>query len=397
MARTILHLDLDAFFCAVEMQRDPALIGLAFAVGARPDRRGVVASCSYPARRYGVRSAMPMSRALQLCPQLVIVSHHFADYHAMSKQVMQRLHDLSPLVEQLSIDEAFLDVTGIRTAPHELAASLQARINRELDVPCSLGVATNKLVAKIANNMGKAGARGDSPPNAIKVVPPGEEAAFLAPLPVAELFGVGPRTAERLARLRVKTIGDLARIPEGQLVQMFGKFGHELAQRSRGIDDRPVEPESVRKSLGRETTFVRDVRDGNALKHTLRRQSDHVAWQLRRHSLRGTTVRLKLRWADFTTLTRQLTLDHATDDEDQLYESAVALFEQTWIPGKAVRLIGVTVAGFDHAADQLSLFERPRDARHEKLHRALDDIRERFGEDSIKRGSIIGDERDVDA
>jgi nucleotidyltransferase/DNA polymerase involved in DNA repair len=211
--RKILHLDLDAFFCAVEEQRDPTLRGKAFAVGGRPDARGVVASCSYPARKFGVRSAMPMIQAKRLCPELIIVSWNHGDYRAVSKKVMALLHDLTPLVEPLSIDEAFLDVSDIPGDPEAIARRVQSGIRADLDLPSSLGVATNKLVAKIANNIGKSSAKTESYPNAITVVAPGQEAAFLAPLPTRELWGVGPKTAERLTRLGLKTIGDIAQYP----------------------------------------------------------------------------------------------------------------------------------------------------------------------------------------
>ncbi|MBI4771414.1 MAG: DNA polymerase IV, partial [Chloroflexi bacterium] len=206
MPRKILHLDLDAFFCAVEEQRDPALRGQAFAVGGRPEARGVVASCSYAARRFGVRSAMPMARAVKLCSGLIIVPSRHKVYSDVSRQVMERLYDLTPLVEQISIDEAFLDVSDLPESGEALARRLQATMRDELRLPCSLGVATNKLVAKIASDVGKAAARTGAPPNAILVVPPGEEAAFLAPLPAAALWGVGPKTATRLAGLGIHTI-----------------------------------------------------------------------------------------------------------------------------------------------------------------------------------------------
>src|SRR5690606_6228694 len=259
MHRTILHLDLDAFFCAVEEQRNPALRGKPFAVGGRPDSRGVVSSCSYPARRFGIHSAMPMARAIRLCPDLIIIEPHFGEYRRASREVMARLGALTPLVEQISIDDAFLAVTGLPGTPPAIAQGLQATIRDELGLPCSFGVATNKLVAKIANNVGKASAKGDGPPNAIHVVPPGEEAAFLAPLPIEELWGVGPKTAARLRQLGVQTIGDLARWPERELARMFGKHGADLARRARGIDERPVETEHETKSVSKEITFARDV------------------------------------------------------------------------------------------------------------------------------------------
>ena len=268
--RKIIHLDLDAFFCAVEELRDPALRGKAFAVGGRPESRGVVASCSYPARRFGVHSAMAMGQALRLCPDLIIVPTHHGEYSAVSRQVMARLHAVTPLVEQISIDEAFLDVTERAEPPDELAQQLQVTIRRELGLPCSMGVATNKLVAKIANNVGKAAAHGEGPPNAIRVVPPGEEAIFLAPLPCDALWGVGPKTAERLAALGMHTIGAIAAWPADDLARRFGKNGAELARHALGLDDRPIVTQHERKSASQETTFDRDVSDGDALRRTLR-------------------------------------------------------------------------------------------------------------------------------
>lgn len=393
MPRKILHLDLDAFFCAVEEQHDPSLRGKPFAVGGRPDQRGVVASCSYAARRFGIHSAMPMARAVRLCPELIVVSSHFRAYRAASREVMARLHALTPLVEQLSIDEAFLDVSDLSEASEVLARRLQATIRTELGLPCSLGVATNKLVAKIANNIGKAQARTEGPPNAIKVVAPGQEAAFLAPLPVDELWGVGPKTAERLAQLGLRTIGDIARRSETDLARRFGKHGHDLARRARGLDDRPVEIEHEAKSISQETTFAKDISDGELLRRVLRQQSESVGRRLRKSNLSGTTVKIKLRWADFTTLTRQLTLDHPTNLDREIVEAAHQLFEQTWPPGKRVRLVGVGVSGFETPAYQLSLWD-PAPETDQSLQSTLDDLRERFGDEAIRRGSELMDEEE---
>lgn len=388
VTRTILHLDLDAFYCAVEEQRDPALRSVPFAVGGRPEERGVVASCSYAARRYGVRSAMPMSRAARLCPDLVIVPPRFPAYHEASERVMVKLHALTPLVEQLSIDEAFLDVTGIPDAGEGLARRLQGDINNQLGLSCSLGVASNKLVAKIANNIGKAAARGDAPPNAVTVVPPGEEAAFLAPLAVEELWGVGPKTAEVLHSMGIRTIGNLAQQPVAALAARFGKHGEDMAARSRGLDDRRVETEHETKSISKETTFARDVRDGDVLRRALRQLSEGVGRQLRKSELRGATVKLKLRWADFTTLTRQTTLPFPTDDDAEIYATAAALFEATW-HGQAVRLIGVGVSGFEAEGRQMSLWESATLDPQRRLQAALDTLRDRFGDDAIRRVSDL--------
>ena len=391
MARKILHLDLDAFFCAVEEQRDPSLRGKPFAVGGRPDARGVVASCSYPARQFGIHAAMPMARAVRLCPQLIIVPGRHGVYGDVSRRVMTALADLTPLVEQVSIDEAFLDVTGRQEPAEALARGLQATIREELGLPCSLGVATNKLVAKIANTVGKARARGAGPPNAITVVPPGEEAAFLAPLPVEELWGVGPKTAERLAALGIHPTGERAAWPAADLARRFGKHGADLARRARGLDERPLETEHEAKSISKETTFATDVSDGRALRETLLALSTGVGRRLRRAGLSGPTVKLKLRWADFTTLTRQTTLDHPTDQDGEIYETALALFEAAWTRGRPVRLLGVGVTGLEEAAVQLSLWETGS-AEERRLLEALDALRDRFGEGVVKRASQLKDD-----
>ena len=388
MIRKILHLDLDAFFCAVEEQRDPSLVGQPFAVGGRPDQRGVVASCSYPARTFGIHSAMPMARAVRLCPQLIVVPSRHQAYSTVSQQVMAQLHSMTPLVEQLSIDEAFLDVTDLPDPAEQLARQLQATILDKLALPNSLGVATNKLVAKIANNVGKASALKGRTPNAITVVSAGREAAFLAPLPVSELWGVGPKTAESLVRLGLHTIGDIARQPEKDLVRRFGKHGLDLARRAKGIDDRPVETEHEAKSISQETTFAQDVTDREKLRITLRRQSEQVGRRMRKAELFGSTVRLKIRWADFTTLTRQVTLTQPTQLDNEIYEHVLHLFDTVWPDGKRVRLIGVGVSNFDAPARQLELWGNNNEA-DQRLQDTLDTLRDRFGNQAIRRGNQL--------
>jgi DNA polymerase-4 len=388
MPRKILHLDLDAFFCAVEEQRNPDLRGQPFAVGGQPDERGVVASCSYAARRLGVRSAMPMTRAVKLCPNLIIVASDHNAYQAVSRQVMAILHDLTPLVEQISIDEAFLDVTDLPEPAAFLARRLQQTIQDRLKLPCSLGVASNKLVAKIANNVGKDSVRTGGAPNAITVVPPGQEAAFLAPLPVKELWGVGPKTAAQLAEIGLHTIGDIARWSEPDLGRRFGKLGHDLAQRAKGIDDRPVETEHEAKSISQEITFVRDINEERLLRETLRKLSEQVGHRLRQEALSGATIKLKIRWSDFTTLTRQLTLNQPTNLDKEIHAAIIQLFENVWPPGKRVRLLGVGVSNFEQPARQLGLWEANLEPDH-RLQTTLDTIRERFGSQAVRRGSQI--------
>lgn len=389
MPRTILHIDLDAFFCAVEETRNPELRGRAFAVGGKPDERGVVASCSYAARRMGVRSAMPMSKALRLSPGLIIVSSRHSLYRDISRQVMGLLHDLTALVEQISIDEAFLDISNIIEEPEKLARNLQARIRDELQLPCSIGIASNKLVAKIATEVGKSlslrntQTRGEiAPPNALTIVPAGEEAAFLSPLPADILWGVGPKTFARLADLGIHTIGDIAKWPESELIRMFGENGRDLARHAKGIDDRPITTERETKSISQEITFSRDVRDDQVLQKTVQEMSAEVGAQLRSNNLAGKTIKLKLRWPDFTTLTRQTTFNHPTDQEDDIAKAALDLLKSVRKPNQAVRLIGVGVSGLSQPFRQLGLWDT-QDERSQKLQQAVDELREKFGKKII--------------
>lgn len=385
MPRTILHLDLDAFFCAVEELHDPSLHGKAFAVGGRPEGRGVVASCSYAARQFGVRSAMPMSRALRLCPGLLVISHHFGNYGEMSDKVMERLNDLSPLVEQISIDEAFVDISDLHESPQTIARRLQKRVNDELGLPCSVGVASNKLVAKIATEVGKKTAKKDSPPNAVTIVPPGTESAFLEPLATTMLWGVGPKTAEKLAEIGIKTIGDIARHPAEDLVRRFGEHGRDLARRARGVDDNPISTGHEAKSVSQETTFAQDVRDDKLLADTLRKLSAKVGHRLRKAGIAGATVKLKLRWPDFTTLTRQVTRSQPTDQDEEIYHLALDLMGKVRPKGKPVRLIGVGVSGLGAPLRQLGLWDADSE-KSRRLQEALDAVRARYGEKAIQRG-----------
>jgi DNA polymerase-4 len=394
MARTILHIDLDAFFCAVEELRDPELRGKAFAVGGRPEERGVVASCSYAARRMGVRSAMPMGKAIRLCPGLIIIPSRHRQYGEISRQVMDHLHELTPLLEQISIDEAFLDISDLRETPELIARRLQHRIREELKLPCSIGIASNKLVAKIATEVGKSlalrelKAQGEArPPNALTVVAFGEEAAFLSPLPADMLWGVGPKTSARLAELGMHTIGDIARWPESELIRLFGENGRDLARHSRGIDDRPIVTEHETKSISQEVTFSKDVRDETVLQKTLREMSVEVARQLRDNGLAGRTIKLKIRWPDFTTLTRQLTLHSPTDKDQEIEETALELLSSVRKPGQAVRLIGVGVTGLGQPVRQLGLWDVNLE-KERRLQAVLEELQEKYGKHVVRRGHV---------
>jgi DNA polymerase-4 len=395
--RTIIHLDLDAFFCAVEEQRDPALHGRPFAVGGRPESRGVVASASYMARTFGVHSAMPMAHAVRLCPELLVVPPNFASYRAVSQQVMARLHALTPLVEQISIDEAFLDVTALGQPGDTLAAELQAAIRDQLGLSCSLGVATNKLVAKVATDVAKSLVRSGRSPQAICSVPAGDEAMFLAPLPATALWGVGPKMSEKLALLGLHTIGDIAAWPADDLARRFGQHGADLARRARGIDERPIITERAAKSISQETTYARDISDRATLERTLREQAAAIAQKLQRNDLMGTTVKLKIRWPDFTTPTRQLTLAQPTNEAETIGDAALRLFEQIWTGEHAVRLIGVGVSGLGSPPRQLSLWDAPASptpaeaARQQRVEAALAATQARFGVGVVRRASDMGE------
>ena len=349
--RAIVHLDLDAFYAAVEVLENPALAGKPILVGGRPESRGVVATASYPARAFGVHSAMPMARAVRLCPQAIVLPPRFDLYREYSRRVMGILREKSASLEKVSIDEAYMDLTELVDGWREavkIARELQERVLDETGLSASIGVATNKLVAKVASDHHK--------PAGLTVVPPGDEAAFLAPLPVRVIWGVGPVTAERLAQMGVTTVGELARVPERTLQARFGDHGTAMARRARGIDGRRVCEDHERKSVSRETTFGQDLRDLRELKRQLWRLSQSVARRLERAEVSAGTITIKLRYRDFETLTRQMSLDVPTSDEVRIYEAALVLLKRTWERKRAVRLLGV---GGDHLTPptgQLPLF-----------------------------------------
>ena len=387
MARKILHLDLDAFFCAVEELHDPKLKGKPFAVGGRADQRGVVASCSYAARQFGIHSAMPMARARQLCPDLIVVSARHGNYSDVSKQVMS-LIQISPFFEQISIDEAFIEISDLPDPLIKIAEDLQQRVNTTLHLPISIGGATNKLVAKIANDWGKSQKKSGTPPNTITIIPPGDEAAFLAPLPVQSLWGVGPKTAEKLAEIGITTIGELTNTPDNTLKLLFGQYGPDLRQRAKGIDNRPIETEHEVKSISNEVTFARDLREETQLLQCFQSLSEQVGRRLRKASLAGSTVQIKLRWSDFTTITRQTTLPSPTNLDQEIYDTALALFKSNWSSRKPVRLIGIGVSSLGPPVHQLHLFEDHHQKEADLLN-AVDELRSRFGRDIIQHAQTL--------
>ncbi len=384
--RKIIHLDLDAFFCSVEEMNDPSLKGKPFAVGGPVNTRSVVASCSYAARQMGIHSAMPIDRAVKLCPGLIIVSGRHSEYGSRSDDVMAILSRFSGLVEQVSIDEAFIDVSDLPEDGEVIAKKIQAAIINETGLPCSLGVATSKLVAKIACDFGKGRHKGTTPPCAITVVKPGEEAAFLAPLPTRAMWGIGPKTEETLEVIGIHTIGEIASQNEAFLTGKFGKYGWELTQRAKGIDHSPISLEHGIKSISQETTFEKDVRNEKELVDTIRKLSSQVGYRLRKHGLIASTIKVKIRWPDFTTITRQYSLRQPTDQDGMIFSIAKELFMEAWKDRIPVRLIGVGTSGFTEGAHQLSLWDTPNEKEH-RLLTALDEIRKRFGKEALKRGS----------
>ncbi|MCB9762014.1 MAG: DNA polymerase IV [Alphaproteobacteria bacterium] len=341
----ILHVDMDAFYASVEQRDDPRLRGMPIAVGGSPRGRGVVAAASYEARRFGVRSAMPSAVALRKCPDLQLIRPDFEKYRAVSAQVFAVLADYSPRVEPLSIDEAFLDATHHRSGTW-VAQDIRRRIHRELGLTASVGVAPVKMVAKIASGFRK--------PDGLTVVEPGQVRAFLDPLAVDRLWGVGPVTARRLQGLGIRTIGQLAELHEARLTELFGRNGAQMARLARGDDPRPVQPHRARRSRSAERTFARDLQDPGALLTVIRDQAAEVCEGLRRKGHRGRTVTLKVRYDDFTTITRSRSLLEPTANPDLVIRIAEALLAETEAGQRPVRLVGVGVSNLE-AGRQLCL------------------------------------------
>lgn len=337
--RRVIHVDMDAFYASVEQRDDPSLRGRPVIVGGDPRGRGVVAACSYEARAFGVHSAMPAARALRLCPQAAVVRPDFGRYVAVSRQIRAIFHDYTPLVEPLSLDEAFLDVTdergGLPTAT-AVAKTIRARIREELSLTASAGVAPVKFVAKIASDFRK--------PDGLTVVRPEALRAFLDPLPVGKLWGVGPRTEERLHELGLRTVGALGQYPRELLVAALGEsHGGHLHLLARGVDDRPVEPDRIAKQHGAERTFAKDLTERREMEALLREMAAEVAADLAKEGRPGRTITIKVRYPDFTTVSRSQTLPDPTDDRATLARLAAALLDRTEAGRRPVRLLGVSV------------------------------------------------------
>jgi DNA polymerase-4 len=388
--RAIVHVDMDAFYASVEQRDDPKLRGRPVIVGGHA-RRGVVLAASYEVRPFGVRSAMPMARALRLAPDAIVVPPRMRAYADASERVFDILHAVTPLVEGLSLDEAFLDVTAsarLFGTASEIATMLRRRIADELALPSSAGIADVKFVAKIASDLAK--------PNGQREVAPGSGAGFLAPLGIGRLWGVGPKTEARLELLGLVTIGDLARCAPGFLERKLGAAsGAHLAALSRGIDPRPVVPDREAKSIGAEETFNDDLVGAEALRPHLHAQALRVGRRLRRAGLRARGVQLKLKLADFTLVTRQSTFDVATDDGQTLYRAVSDLLDRN-LPAQAVRLTGVSAQGLKPAeATQTSLLATPPSPR-DALNRAMDAITTRYGTRAVTTADLADADEERD-
>lgn len=379
---TILHVDMDAFFLSVELLDFPQFAGVPAAVAHDSDR-SVITSASYEARRYGVRSAMAVGTARRLCPGLVLLEPHHEKYRAASQQVMQAFHEVTPLVEPLSIDEAFLDVAGARKLigpPAVVGALLRERVRERTGLTCSVGVAGTKFVAKVASGKAK--------PDGLLVVPVARTLEFLHPLPVGALWGVGKASQERLERLGLRTVGDVAATPRAALIRVLGEAGGaKLHDLSRGIDPRRVRTEREEKSVGHEHTFERDERDPELLRRELLRLADRTAERLRRYGTTGRTVQLKLRYADFRTVSRSRTLADPTSVGRRIYEEVASLFDALYRPGDAIRLLGVRMEGLGEGAG-LGLWEPDEEWRD--AERAVDQVSARFGSGSVRPASLLG-------
>jgi len=382
----ILHVDMDAFYASVEERDRPELAGLPVIVGGSPDGRGVVAAANYAARRYGVRSAMPAAQARRLCPEAVFIRSRMSRYAEVSRQIREIFFRYTPLVEPLSLDEAFLDVASSERlfgAARDLAMRIKRDIRTELGLVASVGVAPNKFLAKLASDLDK--------PDGLVLVPPDAVQAFLDPLPVTRLWGVGKVAAETLAALGVHTISDLRRQPETLIIGRFGKWGAHLLRLSRGIDEREVVPEREAKSISHETTFETDIDDRASLRAWLLDLTEQVAIRLRRGALRGTCVFVKLRYADFRTVTRSERLRAPTDVTHELWAGAARLLdEQLARRGDPVRLLGVGVGELVHDAPlQGRLFEQHEQDRQRRIDGVVDEIRNRFGDRAAHRGGGV--------
>ncbi|NLI91941.1 MAG: DNA polymerase IV [Peptococcaceae bacterium] len=378
----IIHVDMDAFYASIEQRDNPDLRGKPVVVGGRPNSRGVASTCSYEARKYGIRSAMPLTEARRRCPHAVFLPVDMPKYAKVSSQIHRIFQDYTPIIEPISLDEAFLDVTDstrLFGSAHIIALEIKERIKKELDLTASVGLAPNKFLAKIASDIQK--------PDGFVMLTEEEIQDFLDPLPVEKIWGVGPKTAEKLHMLHIKTIRELKALDQVTLRNHFGTAGSQLYYLARGIDNRPVETEREAKSIGRETTFPQDLSDTEVLQTFILDLSADVARKLRKESLKAKTISLKVRFADFRTVSRSKTLDSYTSLDQDIYAQANYLFQELRL-SQPVRLIGVSVHNLVPEESQQSLFETANPEK-EKLAKTMDTIKERFGENSITLARLL--------
>ena len=385
----ILHIDMDAFYASVEERDNPSLVGKPVIVGGSAEGRGVVAAANYEVRKFGVHSAMPAARAKRLCPHAIVIPPRIDYYASVSRQIRDIFEQFTPLVEPLSLDEAFLDATSSESifGPSvEIGRRIKQRIRSELQLIASVGVAPNKFVAKIASDLQK--------PDGFVVVEPSEVQSFLDPLPVGRLWGVGKVTGRVLERLAILTIGQLRQMPVETLNDLFGSSGEHYWQLAHGIDDRQVVPDREAKSISNETTFAEDIADMDVLRAWLVELVEQVARRLRHHDIKGRIVELKVRFADFQTITRSLTLAVPTNITQELLAAGVELLTQR-LPARhlPVRLLGFGVHKFDDSGRfQQQLFDQPDRERHQELDRVADQITAKFGKLAIRRGARLNKE-----
>ena len=381
MARCIFHIDLDAFFVSVEQALDPGLKGKPVIVGGDPERRGVVASASYEARPFGIHAGMPLSKARRLCPQAIFVRANFLRYKDASAKFMEILGNFSPHIEPLGLDEAYLDVTGYEEpygSPQKLALAIKERINKELKLTASVGIGRCKVVAKIASDLCK--------PDGLLQIVPGDEQAFLNPLPVAKLPGVGTKTEQVLKEIKVTTIGELASLSLDMVRKHLGTPGAAIHSYAKGIDDREVEAPGEAKSISQQLTFACDTLDRNFLEANLHNLCQEVCQELRSQNKRARCVTIRLRYADFKAVTCQLTLKEAANANQVIFATALQLLNRALTQrDKAIRLIGIRISSLVGEEKQLPMFDSEV-KRLEHLDKAIDKIRRKYGPTAIKTG-----------